>query len=397
MQKWNGWVFEYDAEGRMTRACQSTTDCSGLYNELEFTYDGDGHRTQLKKYDSGNGTAVATWDFRYQGEALVEEKLTDATHAGVVVRSYVVDEAGSVVKMTIAAGEPDAGTYLVTWNGHGDALGLWRIDLATGGLTLANSFTYGTWGQPTTATANGFPDLGFRFLYVGEYDVQWDNLHGLGLYYMHARHYAPALGRFIQPDPDASEDNLYAYTANNPVTEIDPEGTCFIVCAIVGAVVSVAIYAATTDSSQWNLGDAVREGAVGALLGATGVGLISKLASVGRIASALARGSRVVSRGASIVSRSSRVGATAVRTASRVKKAVAPYLRDQRSDWIRFGRTKVSNQLIKGPGAKGYSWRNAIKGGGRNPKTGVKLPFHYHIGLYNLTRPSTWFRQTRIL
>ncbi len=29
------------------------------------------------------------------------------------MRSYVVDEAGSIVKLVIAAGEPDAGTYAV--------------------------------------------------------------------------------------------------------------------------------------------------------------------------------------------------------------------------------------------------------------------------------------------
>jgi RHS repeat-associated protein len=300
LQKWNGWVFEYDAEGRITRACQSTSDCSGLYNELEFTYDGDGHRTQLKKYDTGNGTAVATWDFRYQGDALVEEKLTDGTHSGVVVRSYVVDESGSVIKMTIPAGEPNPGTYLVTWNGHGDALGLWQIDLSTGALTLANSYTYGTWGQPATATANGFPDLGFRFLYVGEFDVQWDNLHGLGLFYMHARHYSPALGRFLQPDPDGSEDNLYAYTANNPVTEIDPDGTCFIVCQlIVGAIIDTAIYLATTDSSQWSVAGAARAVVGGAVESAINpfakIGRVAKLASAaGKILSKIPRAARAV-------------------------------------------------------------------------------------------------------
>lgn len=96
---------------------------------------------------------------------------------------------------------PNAGTYLVTWNGHADALGLWRIDAATGALTLANSYTYATWGVPTVTTHSGYPDLGFRFLYAGQHDVQWDNLNGLGIYYMHARHYAPTLGRFLQPDP----------------------------------------------------------------------------------------------------------------------------------------------------------------------------------------------------
>ncbi|MBA2372671.1 MAG: RHS repeat-associated core domain-containing protein [Chloroflexi bacterium] len=75
------------------------------------------------------------------------------------------------------------------------------------------------------AAANGraaYGDLAFRFLYVGEFDVQWDA--GLGLIYMHARHYSPVLGRFLQPDPDRTETNLYAYAANNPVTEIDPDG-----------------------------------------------------------------------------------------------------------------------------------------------------------------------------
>jgi RHS repeat-associated protein len=65
---------------------------------------------------------------------------------------------------------------------------------------------------------------------VGEFDVQWDAQLGLDLAYMHARHYSPALGRFLQPDPDRSEANLYRYVANNPVTELDPDGTCFIVC-----------------------------------------------------------------------------------------------------------------------------------------------------------------------
>jgi len=208
----------------MTRACQSTTDCAGTYNELEFTYDGEGHRTQIKKYDSGSGTAVATCDFRYQGDAIVEEKLTDAAHpSGAVVRSYIVDSSGAATKMAIAAGETGAGTYLVTWNGHGDALALWKIN-GDGTLTLANSFAYTTWGAPTTSTHNSIPDLGFRFLYVGSSGVAWDSLHGLGLAYMGARHYSPATGRFLQPDPSAQEDNLYEYAANSPLTFTDPDG-----------------------------------------------------------------------------------------------------------------------------------------------------------------------------
>ena len=54
-----------------------------------------------------------------------------------------------------------------------------------------------------------------------------------GLYYMGARHYSPALGRFIQPDPlyidfrrlsDPQQLNLYSYGRNNPTTFSDPTG-----------------------------------------------------------------------------------------------------------------------------------------------------------------------------
>jgi hypothetical protein len=89
LQRWNGWFFEYDAEGRMLWACQSSSACTGgLYTEVGFTYDGEGHRTQLRTYASGSSTPTATWDFGYQGEALVEERLN-----GTVVRTYVVDAA----------------------------------------------------------------------------------------------------------------------------------------------------------------------------------------------------------------------------------------------------------------------------------------------------------------
>jgi RHS repeat-associated protein len=64
-------------------------------------------------------------------------------------------------------------------------------------------------------------------------DVQWDNFSGLGLTYMHARHYSPLTGRFLQPDPSAAEANLYGYARNGPVTKVDPSGHFgWFVCAI---------------------------------------------------------------------------------------------------------------------------------------------------------------------
>ena len=139
-----------------------------------------------------------------------------------MARRFTVDDAGRFVTMTIPSGG-SAGTYLVTWNGHGDALGLWKEN-AGGSVTLANSFTYGTWGNPTTTVAGGFSDLGFRYQYVGAGDVQWDGTYGLDLLYMHARHLSPALGGFIEPDPAALEHTAYAYAGNGPVTHRDASG-----------------------------------------------------------------------------------------------------------------------------------------------------------------------------
>lgn len=126
--------------------------------------------------------------------------------------------------------------------------------------------------------------------------MQWDDAFGLGLLYMHARHYSPALGRFLQPDPDGSESNLYAYTANNPVTELDPDGTCFILCVVIvgiilfggmGATAEVVTYAATTPEEQWSAEDARGSAFNGFVKGASlvpipagrGVGLLARALS----------------------------------------------------------------------------------------------------------------------
>jgi RHS repeat-associated protein len=64
-----------------------------------------------------------------------------------------------------------------------------------------------------------------RRLWIGRFDVQWDDFADAGLLYMHARHYSLEFGRFLQPDPSAMEDNLYGYAGNSPVTKVDPDGT----------------------------------------------------------------------------------------------------------------------------------------------------------------------------
>ena len=170
--------------------------------------------------ETTSGGVATTTTFVYLGDAIASESVSSGT-----TRSFVTDETGRIVKVTVTGdtNSNDNATFLVAWNGHGDALGLWRQN-ADGSVTLANSYTYTTWGAPTTTVASPFSDLGFRYLYVGASDVQSDNTFGLGLLYMHARHYAPALGRFLQPDPSRADAGLYGYVANNATTRVDPSG-----------------------------------------------------------------------------------------------------------------------------------------------------------------------------
>jgi hypothetical protein len=58
---------------------------------------------------------------------------------------------------------------------------------------------------------------------------------------MHARHYSPLIGRFLQPDPTATESNLYAYAENSPVTMVDPDGRwLFVAFAAIGIFAAAA-------------------------------------------------------------------------------------------------------------------------------------------------------------
>jgi RHS repeat-associated protein len=218
------WTYAYDDEGRLVTACAASS-CAGTPAKLEMTYDGEGHRIRLVETTAGGSPTITTTDFTYEGDAVVRE--VEVTGGTTVTRTFTTDEAGAIVKMTLATtggSTADDGTYLVTGNGHGDTIGLAEIHPTSGVLTAAARVSYSTWGSPTVSAVNGYGDLGFRYLYVGRFDVQWDDFAGAGLHYMHARHYHPEFGRFLQPDPSAMEANLYGYTENNPVVRIDPSG-----------------------------------------------------------------------------------------------------------------------------------------------------------------------------
>ncbi|MEL7130725.1 MAG: RHS repeat-associated core domain-containing protein, partial [Pseudomonadota bacterium] len=88
------------------------------------------------------------------------------------------------------------------------------------------------WDPPASANDN---DIGFTG-HIRDSDT--------GLTYMQARYYDPVIGRFLSPDPvgfaegGVAHFNAYAYTANDPVNNIDPDGRLPIAIPIIVAACS---------------------------------------------------------------------------------------------------------------------------------------------------------------
>ncbi|MFN8496435.1 MAG: RHS repeat-associated core domain-containing protein [Anaerolineae bacterium] len=271
--------FLYDADGRLTQASYG----SGQPSIVKYQYDPAGNRTFLTEtgttgdqvtsytYDAADrvtsvagttGTQSYTWDAN-------GSLLSDGT------RTYSWDSANRLTATTIGSD-----TFTNTYNGDGWRLAqtahgatttyrylpigvlpqvlteqqggqtvrygygigtAWRDDPAAGrayyhtdGLgsvaTLTNasgqpvvSYVYDAFGKTRLQTGSATNDLRFTGQQLDETQ----------LYFMRARYYDPALGRFISRDTFAgdSEDpaslHPYIYAASNPLNLVDPSGESF--------------------------------------------------------------------------------------------------------------------------------------------------------------------------
>ena len=241
-------TYSYDAAGNRTRLVDSaagTTDYS--YDAADqlltagatsFTYDANGSRvsrtqagaTTTYSYDfedrlTGVAAPGSTATYAYSGDGLRTARTVDG-----VTTSYVWD-ASAALPETLAAttagtttrylyggallAQQDAGglTYL-----HRDGLGSTRLVSDASGAA-GPDVAYDAFGA---VTSGGQPS---SFLYTGQ---QLDPESGL--YYLRARTYDPAVGRFLQRDAvvgaanDTQSLNRYAYCENDPVNVVDPSG-----------------------------------------------------------------------------------------------------------------------------------------------------------------------------
>jgi RHS repeat-associated protein len=114
------------------------------------------------------------------------------------------------------------------------------------------------------------------------YGFTKQRLDGSGLNYFHARYYDSSVGLFTSAD-SVQGPNRYGYVGGNPETRTDPSGNCWILCAVVAAVVvgvattvgNAVIQQVTTGSINWG-----QAAATGAEAGLT-IGAVIALGPVG--------------------------------------------------------------------------------------------------------------------
>jgi RHS repeat-associated protein len=189
-------IYAYNDENRLV----SMTSPGGSW---QYTYDALENRTLV----SANGT--------------ITRDVVDPIGLGNVVAEY--DSSGNLLAHYDHALQ---GNGLLSRNDAGsgesfftfDAVGHMQQTISPLGSVIS-SYSYGPFANLLDQTG---PSSGpFRF--SGQFGVQTD---ASGLQFMRARYYNAGLGRFCEPDPIGISGgvNLYSYTGNNPVYDVDPSG-----------------------------------------------------------------------------------------------------------------------------------------------------------------------------
>lgn len=174
----------------------------------EADCNGDGAYTSADSTCTRTKANSDTVLFLYEGGGRL---LGEYTGLGIAVREYVYfDDAPALViqgGVVYYVDTDQLGTPRVVSNSAGQRVWSWSSDPFGVGVADTNPSGLGPFTMP------------LRF--AGQY---YDGESGL--HYNMRRYYAPALGRYLQPDPIrlAGGTNLYEYVGSNPAQRVDPLG-----------------------------------------------------------------------------------------------------------------------------------------------------------------------------
>ena len=198
---------------------------------LEYTYDVDGLRT------SKNVANVEQMHKYYYAGSRLQYETIGETEALM----YFYDADGNPSGIRYINGE-EADDYYFVCNWRGDVMQVYN---ASG--VLVASYEYDAWGKviaekSTDADTQNIAEINpirYRGYY---YDTE------TRLYYLKSRYYDPAVKRFLNADNETDigskllSTNLFQYSANNPVNNIDLNGHGIIKTLFKKAVRKVATF-----------------------------------------------------------------------------------------------------------------------------------------------------------
>ena len=148
---------------------------------------------------------------------------------------YTYDVDGSLISFKYNSNE-----YFYIRNLQGDIIKIIDIN----GNVLV-TYSYDAFGNTLNTTDTSGISLSIinPYRYRGyRYDLE------TGFYYLQSRYYNPQIGRFISLDSinylnpmSNSGENLYTYTANNPVNLIGPDGNFAISALLISVVIGIAV------------------------------------------------------------------------------------------------------------------------------------------------------------
>ncbi len=220
-------TYSYDANGNtLTRSVGAVVTAYGYdgLNRLRsvsspvasiaYTYDPSGNRVGANV----NGTQT---DYLVDSNRDLAQVVEERDSLGNTLVRY--DHGNDLIAQSRSG---------VTSYYHADGIGSTRV-LTDSSETVTDTYTYDAFGRLLGSTGSTVND----YLFTGE---QFDP--NIGFYYLRARYYDPAIGRFTTADVfpadlfDPQTLHRYVYVKNNPVNFVDPTGQFFTMAGLMTSV-----------------------------------------------------------------------------------------------------------------------------------------------------------------